>query len=84
LGDQWYAENGPRPTLADVGVGGKFGLGKGIVQHDAFVGAQDVLEDRLWQHGRGQGLIAEPHDDRVTAGRGPRLDPRSALVLQDQ
>src|SRR5271166_6299371 len=49
--DQGQAENGTRLALADVGVGSKRRLGRGIVENDALAGAQDIVKDRLRQHG---------------------------------
>ena len=74
-------------TLADVGIGGKRGLGRGIVENDALAGAQDIVEDRLRQHRRGHRHIAQLHVamctavDPVVASAAMRCSPPSR---QDQ
>ena len=42
------------------------------------------MEDRLRQRGRGHGLVAQLHDDRVAAGRGFRRDPRLRAARKNQ
>ena len=75
LVDQWQAENGASLALTDVGILGKRGLGRGVVENDALSGAQHIVEHRLRQHGLGHGLVAQMHDHRVAGGRGFRLYP---------
>ena len=51
-------------------------LGRGIVENDALLHAQDIMENRFWQQVRGHGIVAQMHDDRIAVGRGFRCDPQ--------
>src|SRR5262249_13798732 len=50
--DQGQAENGTSMALTDIGVRGKWRLGRGIVENGALAGSQHVVENRFRKHRR--------------------------------
>jgi hypothetical protein len=70
--------------LTDVRVPSKLGLSRGIVENDALLRAQDVVEDRLRQHGRARASVEQVHGDGIAAGGGFRRDPRFAPFRENQ
>jgi len=63
-------------VLSDVRIGRIRILSSGIVDNHALVCTHDILDDRFRQRRCGHGLVAQLHDDPVTACRGFRRDPR--------
>src|SRR5277367_2159379 len=62
--------------LIDVGIAGKRILRRGVVENHALSSARDIMYDRLWQSGPGEGRLSLSHDDRLAVGFSFRLDPR--------
>src|SRR5260370_1242204 len=73
-----------RPAARDVGKGGKRGVGGGIVENDALLGTENIVEQRFREHRRGHGLVAQLHDDGVATGGGFRLDARRSPSRKNQ
>ena len=60
-------------TLTDVGVGGKWILSPRRRREYCPYVMNDVMDDRLWQRGCGEGRPSQTYDDGVAAGGGFRL-----------
>src|SRR5215468_9222611 len=58
--------------LPHVGIDCKWVLDCCLVEDHALAGAQDVVQERLRQHGLGRGTVPQAHDDRVATGCGLR------------
>ena len=73
--EQWQAENGTGLVLTKVWIRSKRGLGRGIVENDVFLRAQDIIQHRRWQLALGHDLVTQMHDHRIAAGEGFGRDP---------
>ena len=70
--------------LTNVWIRSKRGLGRGIVENDVFLRAQDIVEHRLWQHTLGHDLVMQIHDHRIATGRGFGCDPQRFPLQKEQ
>ena len=57
--DQWKAENGTGHVLTNVWILSKRGLGRGIVENDGLLHAQDIVEHRFWQQILGYDIVTQ-------------------------